>query len=88
MDQPATMNQYVGLTGVVAVLQINRHYHAVKSGAYTREHIDQGVTFLIQLIKTMRRTKQDWSKEWQLKGTLCSHHFLSHDAADGRPQWK
>lgn len=49
-------------------VQINRHYHAVKGGAFSTEHLDQGTTFLIQLIKTMRRTKPNWTKEQQLKG--------------------
>ena len=52
----------------VVWLQINKHYHAVKGGAYSSEHIDQGVTFLIQLVKTMRRRRPNWSKEQQLKG--------------------
>lgn len=49
-------------------VQINRHYHAVKGGAFSTEHLDQGTTFLIQLIKTMKRTNPDWTKEQQLKG--------------------
>uniref|UniRef100_H3CFI4 Lysozyme g n=1 Tax=Tetraodon nigroviridis TaxID=99883 RepID=H3CFI4_TETNG len=55
------------------LMQINKHYHAVKGNAYSSEHIDQGVTFLIQLIKTMRRTRPDWSKEQQLKGALACY---------------
>lgn len=55
------------------LMQINKHYHAVKGNPFSREHLDQGVTFFIQLIKTMKRTKQDWSKEQQLKGALACY---------------
>nr|XP_046236094.1 butyrophilin subfamily 3 member A2-like isoform X2 [Scatophagus argus]XP_046236095.1 butyrophilin subfamily 3 member A2-like isoform X2 [Scatophagus argus] len=55
------------------LMQINKHYHAVKGGAFSEEHVDQGVTYLIQLIKTMRRTKRDWSKEQQLKAALACY---------------
>lgn len=52
-------------------VQINKHYHAIKGSAYSSEHIDQGVTFLIQLIKTMRRSRPGWTKEQQLRGGAC-----------------
>ncbi|XP_070849117.1 selection and upkeep of intraepithelial T-cells protein 1-like isoform X1 [Chaetodon trifascialis] len=55
------------------LMQINRHYHAVKGNPFSEEHLDQGVTFLIQLIKTMTRMKRDWSKEQQLKGALACY---------------
>ncbi|XP_045921442.1 uncharacterized protein LOC123980898 [Micropterus dolomieu] len=55
------------------LMQINKHYHAVKGNPFSREHLDQGVTFFIQLIKTMKRTKRDWSKEQQLKGALACY---------------
>ncbi|XP_038586433.1 uncharacterized protein LOC119911594 isoform X2 [Micropterus salmoides] len=55
------------------LMQISKHYHAVKGNPFSREHLDQGVTFFIQLIKTMKRTKQDWSKEQQLKGALACY---------------
>lgn len=58
--------------GLMCVLQINKHYHAIKGSAYSGEHIDQGVTFLIQLIKTMRRVRPTWTQEQQLKGETCS----------------
>lgn len=50
------------------MVQINRHYHAVKGGPFSLEHLDQGATFLIQLIKTMKRAQPNWTKEQQLKG--------------------
>ncbi|KAF0028896.1 hypothetical protein F2P81_018001 [Scophthalmus maximus] len=49
---------------------INKHYHAVKVNQHSRDHVDQGVTFLIQLLKTMRRKKPNWTPEQQLKGAL------------------
>lgn len=52
----------------MSLAQINKCYHAVKGNPFSREHLDQGVTFLIQLIKTMERTKPDWNKEQRLKG--------------------
>lgn len=52
----------------VSSVQINKAYHAVTGEAYSEEHVQQGVVFLIQLIKTMERMKQDWTKEQQLKG--------------------
>lgn len=55
------------------LMQISRHYHAVKGNPCSRDHLDQGVTFFIQLIKTMQRTKKDWSKEQQLKGALACY---------------
>ncbi|XP_056883041.1 uncharacterized protein LOC130522554 isoform X1 [Takifugu flavidus] len=55
------------------LMQINRHYHAIKGSAYSGEHIDQGVTFLIQLIKTMRRVRPAWTQEQQLKGALACY---------------
>lgn len=54
--------------GSVVLLQINKNYHAVKGSPYSEEHVDEGVTFLIQLIKTMRRAKPKWSKLQHLKG--------------------
>lgn len=54
--------------GCVVLLQINKNYHAVKGSPYSEEHVDEGVTFLIQLIKTMRRAKPKWSKLQHLKG--------------------
>lgn len=61
-------------------VQINKAYHAVKGGAFSEEHLDQGTTFLVQLIKTMQRTHPQWTKEQQLKGktvSLCSSHGAS-----------
>nr|XP_033465347.1 butyrophilin subfamily 3 member A3-like isoform X2 [Epinephelus lanceolatus] len=55
------------------LMQINKHYHAVKGNAFSVDHVDQGVTYFIQLIKTMQRTKPDWSKEQQLKGALACY---------------
>ncbi|XP_062301206.1 lysozyme g-like [Scomber scombrus] len=55
------------------LMQINRHYHAVKGEPCSKDHVDQGVTFLIQLIKTMLRTKPLWSPEQQLKGALACY---------------
>ncbi|XP_076581505.1 uncharacterized protein LOC143317301 isoform X2 [Chaetodon auriga] len=55
------------------LMQINRHYHAVKGNPFSEEHLDQGVTFLIQLIKTMTRLKGNWNKEQQLKGALACY---------------
>ncbi|AWO97326.1 putative lysozyme g-like [Scophthalmus maximus] len=52
------------------LMQINKHYHAVKGNPHSRDHVDQGVTFLIQLLKTMRRKKPNWTPEQQLKGAL------------------
>ncbi|XP_029283444.1 butyrophilin-like protein 3 isoform X2 [Cottoperca gobio] len=55
------------------LMQINKHYHAVKGNAYSREHVDQGVTFFIQLCKTMKRTKPRWNREQQLKAALACY---------------
>ncbi|XP_053199221.1 uncharacterized protein LOC128383656 [Scomber japonicus] len=55
------------------LMQINRYYHAVKGEPCSKDHVDQGVTFLIQLIKTMVRTKPDWSPEQRLKGALACY---------------
>ncbi|XP_034413323.1 uncharacterized protein LOC117747919 isoform X2 [Cyclopterus lumpus] len=55
------------------LMQINKRYHAVKGGPFSEEHVDQGVTFLIQLIKTMKRTKPGWTTGDQLKGALACY---------------
>ncbi|XP_049424243.1 selection and upkeep of intraepithelial T-cells protein 1-like [Epinephelus fuscoguttatus] len=55
------------------LMQINKHYHAVKGHPFSVDHVDQGVTYFIQLIKTMERTKPDWTKEQQLKGALACY---------------
>ncbi|XP_075891387.1 lysozyme g-like isoform X2 [Nelusetta ayraudi] len=55
------------------LMQINKAYHAVKGGAFSEEHLDQGTTFLVQLIKTMQRTHPQWTKEQQLKGALACY---------------
>uniref|UniRef100_A0A7N8YF95 Uncharacterized protein n=1 Tax=Mastacembelus armatus TaxID=205130 RepID=A0A7N8YF95_9TELE len=53
--------------------KINKNYHAVKGNPYSEEHMDQGVTFLIQLFKSMTRNKLDWNKEQRLKGALACY---------------
>ncbi|XP_026225031.1 butyrophilin-like protein 3 isoform X2 [Anabas testudineus] len=55
------------------LMQINKHYHIVKGGPYSEEHLDQGVTFLIQHIKTMERKHPSRTKEQQLKGALACY---------------
>ncbi|XP_026178565.1 uncharacterized protein LOC113139482 isoform X2 [Mastacembelus armatus] len=55
------------------LMQINKNYHAVKGNPYSEEHMDQGVTFLIQLFKSMTRNKLDWNKEQRLKGALACY---------------
>ncbi|XP_044039977.1 uncharacterized protein LOC122870153 isoform X15 [Siniperca chuatsi] len=55
------------------LMQISKYYHAIKGDPFSKDHVDQGVTFLIQLVKTMRRTKRDWTKEQQLKGALACY---------------
>ncbi|XP_026225029.1 uncharacterized protein LOC113168238 [Anabas testudineus] len=55
------------------LMQISKYYHAVKGDPYSEEHLDQGVTFLIQLIKTMERRKPSWTKEQQLKGAIACY---------------
>lgn len=55
------------------LMQINKAYHAVKGGAFSEEHLDQGTTFLVQLIKTMKRTQPQWTNEQQLKGALACY---------------
>uniref|UniRef100_A0A3P9PL79 Lysozyme g n=1 Tax=Poecilia reticulata TaxID=8081 RepID=A0A3P9PL79_POERE len=41
--------------------------------AFSREHIEQGSTCLIHLIKDMKNRKPDWSEEMQLKGALVGY---------------
>ncbi|XP_018545240.1 selection and upkeep of intraepithelial T-cells protein 1 isoform X2 [Lates calcarifer] len=55
------------------LMQINKRYHEVKGSPYGTEHIGQGITFLIQLIKVMERTKPNWTKEQRLKGALACY---------------
>lgn len=40
----------------------------MKGTAFSKEHVDEGVTIFIQQVKTMRRDKKNWNKEQQLKG--------------------
>ncbi|XP_037614891.1 uncharacterized protein LOC119481763 isoform X3 [Sebastes umbrosus] len=55
------------------LMQINKNYHAVKGTAFSKEHVDEGVTIFIQQVKTMRRDKKNWNKEQQLKGALACY---------------
>ncbi|KAF7644526.1 hypothetical protein LDENG_00220670 [Lucifuga dentata] len=71
------------------LMQINKNYHAVKGAPFSWEHVDQGVTFLIQAYKSMSRNKPDWTKEQQLAGALAAYVAgedrvlpLEHDAVD------
>uniref|UniRef100_A0A3B3VQF6 Lysozyme g n=1 Tax=Poecilia latipinna TaxID=48699 RepID=A0A3B3VQF6_9TELE len=52
---------------------IHKDYHELKGTAFSREHIDQGSTCLIHLIKDMKNRKPDWSEEMQLKGALVGY---------------
>uniref|UniRef100_A0A3P9PKF0 Lysozyme g n=1 Tax=Poecilia reticulata TaxID=8081 RepID=A0A3P9PKF0_POERE len=47
---------------------IHKDHHELKGTAFSREHIEQGSTCLIHLIKDMKNRKPDWSEEMQLKG--------------------
>ncbi|XP_059210848.1 uncharacterized protein LOC131989594 isoform X3 [Centropristis striata] len=55
------------------LMQINRRYHPLKGAPCSREHVDQGATFLIQMMKVMKRTKPDWDQEQKLKGALACY---------------
>ncbi|XP_014906649.1 lysozyme g-like [Poecilia latipinna] len=55
------------------LMQIHKDYHELKGTAFSREHIDQGSTCLIHLIKDMKNRKPDWSEEMQLKGALVGY---------------
>lgn len=57
------------------LLQINRNYHVLKGGPYSRDHLEQGVTFLVQMIKSVRMREENraWSAEQQLKAALACY---------------
>ncbi|XP_034020354.1 butyrophilin subfamily 1 member A1-like isoform X2 [Thalassophryne amazonica] len=55
------------------LMQINKLYHPVKGGPFGRDHIDQGVTFLIQFMKKMKVKRPQWNAEEQLKGALACY---------------
>uniref|UniRef100_UPI0037E99E92 uncharacterized protein isoform X2 n=1 Tax=Semicossyphus pulcher TaxID=241346 RepID=UPI0037E99E92 len=54
------------------LMQINKIYHPVTGGAFSREHVDQGVAYLCLLTEKMEK-KKGWSKEQHLKGALASY---------------
>ncbi|XP_041635056.1 uncharacterized protein LOC121504399 isoform X2 [Cheilinus undulatus] len=55
------------------LMQINRHYHPIKGGPFSREHVDQGVALLCALIHIMKRENQDWTREQHIKGALACY---------------
>ncbi|XP_008434380.1 lysozyme g-like isoform X2 [Poecilia reticulata] len=55
------------------LMQIHKDHHELKGTAFSREHIEQGSTCLIHLIKDMKNRKPDWSEEMQLKGALVGY---------------
>ncbi|XP_053714486.1 uncharacterized protein LOC128755284 isoform X2 [Synchiropus splendidus] len=55
------------------LMQVNRYYQAVSGEPRSRDHIRQGVTFFIQLLKTMWRVRPKWNREQWLKGALASY---------------
>ncbi|XP_040887608.1 uncharacterized protein LOC121177363 [Toxotes jaculatrix] len=55
------------------LMQINKRYHPVTGGPYSGEHVEQGVDFLIQLIRIMKRKNPKWTSEQQLKGALACY---------------
>ncbi|KAF6738138.1 Lysozyme g [Oryzias melastigma] len=50
------------------LMQINRNFHAVKGEPFSEDHIDEGATYLIHLIKTVSSWRPAWSREQHLKG--------------------
>ncbi|RVE60879.1 hypothetical protein OJAV_G00185400 [Oryzias javanicus] len=55
------------------LMQINRNFHAVKGEPFSEDHIDEGATHLIHLIKTVSSWKPAWSREQHLKGALVCY---------------
>ncbi|XP_004079616.1 uncharacterized protein LOC101156609 isoform X1 [Oryzias latipes] len=55
------------------LMQINRKFHAVKGEPFSEDHIDEGSTYLIHLIKTVTNWRPDWSREQHLKGALVCY---------------
>uniref|UniRef100_A0A3B3UHI6 Lysozyme g n=1 Tax=Poecilia latipinna TaxID=48699 RepID=A0A3B3UHI6_9TELE len=57
----------------VCVVTLTSPWPCGRRTAFSREHIDQGSTCLIHLIKDMKNRKPDWSEEMQLKGALVGY---------------
>ncbi|XP_024144407.1 uncharacterized protein LOC112156385 isoform X2 [Oryzias melastigma] len=55
------------------LMQINRNFHAVKGEPFSEDHIDEGATYLIHLIKTVSSWRPAWSREQHLKGALVCY---------------
>lgn len=60
-------------TNCYGLMQIHKHYHPVKGGPYSIDHIDEGTTVLIQAIKAIRRRKPEWTLEQQLKAGIAAY---------------
>ncbi|XP_037540892.1 lysozyme g-like [Nematolebias whitei] len=55
------------------LMQISKRFHVGKGEPFSRDHIDEGTTYLIHLIKTMKNREETWTREQHLKGALVGY---------------